>query len=175
MDEFVVLCHKPVSLSSPEARAFISDACRAGENCGLTDQELAEIYKLTPQELETLANNPAVGDAIRRERAARVRSGQAAREMAAQSFIKAPKILDEIMSDKATHPKFRIESARELKATAFAEDKQAPVNSAEKFIIRIDLTAGGGGDVETYEVPVMKQFPSANKDASGDDWGWSER
>jgi hypothetical protein len=168
MDDIVILNNKRVSLSSPEGHAFITDACRAGENCGLTDHELAEIYKLTPQELETLANNPAVGDAIRRERAARVRSGQAAREIAAQHFTQAPTVLNSIMTDQSVHPKFRIESARELKATAFGAEKQSPALAAEKFVITINL---GAGHVETYEKDLR---PLPPKTLEGEEWGWSE-
>jgi hypothetical protein len=138
-------------------------------------RELAEIYQLTPRDLETLAGNPAVGDAIRRERATRVRSGQAAREMAAQHFTQAPGVLNALMSSESVHPKHRVEAVRELRATAFAEDaRQTAASSAEKFLITINL---GHGHVEHYEKELrpVKELPPTIENEPGNDWGWRER
>ena len=67
---------------------------------------------------------------------------------ASRHFVKAPTILDKIMTDEQANARHRIEAIRELRQTALPENQNAPSQS-DRFVIRIDLTAGGGG-VETY-------------------------
>jgi len=109
-----------------------------------------EKYDLTIAELQTIANMKAVGRAIRNEREHRLRSGIATRELASGYFFKAPTVLDKIMSDEQVNPRHRIESARELRVISTPENQNNPATQSERFVIRIDLSAGGGG-VETMK------------------------
>ena len=58
----------------------------------------------------SLAKNTALMHAIRDERTRRVRNGVAAQEAACKYFIKAPKILDEIMTNEHSNARHKIEA-----------------------------------------------------------------
>jgi hypothetical protein len=88
----------------------------------------------------------ALGHAIRAERERRMLNGTATREAACRHFVKAPGILDQIMTDAYSNPRHKIEAIRELRQTAIGDNIPTEGN---RFIIKIDLTAGGG-DVTTY-------------------------
>ena len=148
MDDVVILRSNPIDPSTDEGQAFVVDATRAAEGI-ITDQELTEKYELSPADWVTITKDVALGRAIRKERERRVFTGVAAREAAAKYFVKAPSILDSIMVSEQSHPKHKIEAIRELRQTATVDDADRPMQT-ERFVIRIDLTAGGG-DVETYD------------------------
>jgi hypothetical protein len=149
MSETIVLRGVQVELDSDLGRAFITDATRAAESV-TDDRALIEKYELSTEELQAIANTKAVGREIRNEREHRLRSGIATRELAARSYFKAPTVLDSILMNEQANARHRIESARELRVIATPENQSNPVAQSEKFIIRIDLTAGGGG-VEYFE------------------------
>jgi hypothetical protein len=92
----------------------------------------------------------ALGRAVRAERERRMLNGAAARESACRHFVKAPTILDQIMTDAQSNPRHKIEAIKELRATAAIGSGADRPAETENFIIRIDLTASGG-DVEIYE------------------------
>ena len=146
----VILHGNPVELDSDMGRRFVTDATRAGEGL-LTDETLQEIYEITPENWANIAKNTTLINAIRDERMRRVRNGQAAREAAQQHFVKAPAVLNSIMSDERASARHRIESARELRATAIGGDNADRPAETERFIIKIDLSAAPGGTVETYD------------------------
>ena len=147
MSDTVILRGIPTELTSPAGHLFVVDCVRAAEGL-ITDKELVEIYEITPADWQNIAKDVALGRAIRAERDRRVRNGVAAREAASRHFVKAPTILDKIMTDEQANARHRIEAIRELRQTALPENQNAPSQS-DRFVIRIDLTAGGGG-VETY-------------------------
>jgi hypothetical protein len=151
MGDIVILRGIPTDLTSAVGHQFVVDCVRAAEGL-ITDKELVEIYEITPAEWHSIAKDVALGRAIRAERDRRVRNGVAAREAASRHFVKAPTILDKIMTDEQANARHRIEAIRELRQTALPENQNAPSQS-DRFVIRIDLTAGGG-DVETYDQPI---------------------
>ena len=59
----VVSLRAPIDIHSDAGRAFIVDATRAGEGI-ISDQELQELYELSPSDLQAIANDAAVGRAI---------------------------------------------------------------------------------------------------------------
>ena len=89
--------------------------------------------------------------AVQREKQHRIASGAAAREKAQSLFVQAPDVLGNILNDTSTSPRHRIEAARELRQVA-GGGSEATSGSSERFIIRIDLTAGGG-EVITFNKP----------------------
>ena len=136
-----------VELSSDIGHQFVVDCTRAAEGL-FGDKELAEIYEISPADWQNIVKNAALGRAIRAERDRRVLNGTAVREAASRHFIKAPTILDRIMSDEQANMRHRVDAIKEMRAIATPE-KQNSAAQGDRFVIKIDLTAGGGG-VETY-------------------------
>src|SRR5262249_6957947 len=146
-DDLVNLHDTPTSLSSSAGREFVVDAVRAAEGL-LSDDDLKNKYELSPADWQTISSNTTLIRAIQAERTRRVRSGQAAREAAAQHFVKAPKILDQLMSSETVNVRSRIDAIRELRATAAgAAAAENVADAGTKFVIQIDL----GGDTEIFE------------------------
>ena len=143
----VVQLRSPIDLNTELGRAFIVDATRAAEGV-ISDSELAAKYELSPAELRNIAKDQAVGKAIRAERELRLRSGRAARELAAKAFVRAPAVLDGIMSDASSNPRHKIEAIKELRATANLGNEGHAAAAGEKFMIVINL---GADSVERFE------------------------
>jgi hypothetical protein len=145
----IILRGVPVDLDSAVGYAFVCDAVRSAEGL-IDDAQLMETHELTAEDLRTLAANKTFARAVQAERNRRVRTGLAARESASGYFIKAPKVLDSIMMDEQANARHRIEAVRELRQTAIGSgDAERPMDT-ERFVIRIDLTAGGG-EVHHYD------------------------
>lgn len=149
MGDFLCLRSAPVDLTSDEGSRFVVDCTRAAEGL-ITDKELQEIYELAPADWIAITKDQALGRAIRVERDRRVKTGVAAREAAAKYFVKAPSILDGIMTDQQSNPRHKIEAIKELRQTAIGDNADRPAQ-ADRFIITIDL---GEGHVETYNKPI---------------------
>jgi hypothetical protein len=145
MGDVLYLCSTPVDITSDMGRQFVTDCTRAAEGL-ITDKELAEKYELSPADWQNITKDVALGRAIRAERERRVHNGAAVREAAAKHFVKAPGILDGIMSDAYSNPRHKIEAIRELRQTAIGDNTDRPAE-ADRFIITINL---GEGHVETY-------------------------
>jgi hypothetical protein len=145
MGDVLYLCSTPVDITSDVGRQFVTDCTRAAEGL-ITDKELAEKYELSPADWQNITKDVALGRAIRAERERRVHNGAAVREAAAKHFVKAPGILDGIMSDAYSNPRHKIEAIRELRQTAIGDNTDRPAE-ADRFIITINL---GEGHVETY-------------------------
>jgi hypothetical protein len=145
MGDVLYLCSTPVDITSDMGRQFVTDCTRAAEGL-ITDKELAEKYELSPADWQNITKDVALGRAIRAERERRVHNGAAVREAAAKHFLKAPGILDGIMSDAYSNPRHKIEAIRELRQTAIGDNTDRPAE-ADRFIITINL---GEGHVETY-------------------------
>ena len=161
-DDFVTLHGVPTSLGSGGGREFVVDAVRAAEGL-LSDDDLKNKYELSPADWQTITKNTALIRAIQAERTKRVRTGLAAREAAAQHFVKAPKFLDQIMSNEQGNPRSRIDAIRELRATAAgAAGADSTPDTSEKFIIQINM----GGDTEIFEKVITPTKPllTINKD-----------
>jgi hypothetical protein len=148
MGDVVLLSETSIDLNTDAGHQFIVDCTRAGEGL-LSDKELQEKYELSPADWQNITKDMALGRAVRAERERRMLDGSAAREAACRHFVKAPGILDGIMTDAQSNPRHKIEAIKELRATAAIGSADRP-RETERFIIRIDLTAGGG-DVETWE------------------------
>jgi len=162
----IIQLRSPIDLGSDRGRAFIVDATRAGEGL-LSDADLQEIYELSPEDLKTIAKDKATGRAIRDESARRVRNGSAAREAAAKHFVKAPAVLDQIMTDADSNPRHKIEAIKELRATANGGSEKGPA-PGELFSIVINL---GSDHVEKYEVDITPKPQVDLKQEDNGNWG----
>ena len=150
MNDTITLHGVSVELNSDLGREFTENCVRAGEGL-ITDRELSEIYELSPADFQAVSKDTALIRAIRTVRDQRVRTGQAAREAAAKHFVKAPGILDRIMTNESSNDRHKIEAVRELRQVALPENQNNPAVQSDRFIIRIDLTAGGDSeDVLTF-------------------------
>jgi hypothetical protein len=148
MGDVITLRSTPFDLLSDVGRQFVVDATRAGEGL-LSDKELQEKYELSAADWLNLTKNAELGRLIRAEAERRIFSGVAARESAAKHFVRAPTRLAGIMDSENSNPRHVIEAAKEIRAVATAGNGADRPAESERFIIRIDLSAGGG-DVTTY-------------------------
>ena len=160
----IIQLRGPIDITSDRGRAFIVDATRAGEGL-LSDADLREMYELSPEDLKTIAKDKAIGRAVRSESERRVRNGSAAREAAAKHFVKAPAVLDQIMTDADSNPRHKIEAIKELRATANGGSEKGPA-PGELFSIIINL---GSDHVEKYEVDITPQVDLKQEDNGN--WG----
>jgi hypothetical protein len=144
----IVIGGAQVDLDSDLGQAFVTDACRSAESL-LSDKDLIEIYSVNPAELVALSKNTEFARALRAERDRRVRSRQAARESAAQIFVRAPKVMGEILDNAQANDRHRIEAARELRAQAAPESTSVAANE-DRFTITINLGADGVNHIESY-------------------------
>jgi hypothetical protein len=141
-----------VELTSDLGRAFTISACQAAEGL-IEDSELAEAYELTPEDLQKLAANKALGRAIKSELARRVNLGIAARQAAAKEFATAPKVLGKLLRGDV-HPKHAVDIHRELRATVSGAEGERAADT-EKFTIIINM----GADSEVYEKERLPMKP----------------
>ena len=146
MGEVISLQSAPIDLHTDTGHRFVVDCTRAGEGL-ITDKELQEKYELSPADWQNITKDMALGRAVRAERERRMLDGTAARESAARHFVKAPTILAGIMESAESNPRHVIEAAKEIRAVAAVGNTDRPKDS-ERFVIRIDLTAGGGDVTE---------------------------
>jgi hypothetical protein len=84
-----------------------------------------------------MGSNDELVDAIEREKIHRMRNGLTAREKAQLHAVKAPDILDRIMTDDGISPRHKIEASREIRAIAATGQDAVP--TSERFIITINL------------------------------------
>jgi hypothetical protein len=166
MTSAIVLNGVATTLDSPEWNALVQDCVRAAEGL-LSDREVRDKYEIAADMWKGITKNKALVQAIRAESERRIRTGLAAQEAASKHYAKAPAVLNELMVDPKTHPKFRIESARELRTVAIGDGKGNAPN-AEKFVININL----GNTREHYEFT-----PAPAKELTSDElnWGWRDR
>lgn len=159
----VILRGVPIDLNSDVGHAFVVDATRAAEGL-ITDRELAEKYELSPADWQSITKDLALGHAVRAERERRVRSGTAAREAAAKHFVKAPGILDGIMTNADSNPRHKIEAIKELRQTAAIGDSAE--GRPERVIITINL---GEGHVVHFDKALAPMKPLNRDEHHGDE------
>jgi hypothetical protein len=137
MSDCVVLGGVAVELTSSIGQQFVTDCVRSAEGL-LSDRELVELYEITPADWGNITKDTALIHAIQVERSRRVRNGTAAREMASKHFVKAPTILDRIMSDEQLNARHRVDAIKEMRAIAAPEKQNSPAQS-DRFHIVINL------------------------------------
>ena len=140
----VVLRGIKIGLDTDIGAGFVTDCTRHVEEL-VSAEQLKTKYQLTEEAWRQLADNEPLQRAVERQKEFRIRRGEAAKEKAQHLFVTAPSVLSNILNDSTASPRHRIEAARELRQTA-AIGSEAATPTAERFIIRIDLTAGGNED-----------------------------
>jgi len=164
-----------VSIASPrsflEDHEFITDCCRYAEGI-FSKQDVKKKYHFDDATWTRLGEDEALIETIELEKVRRVRSGAFKREKAQQHIVKAPDILEKIMSDDSANARHRVDSIKALDALADPGPQATP--PADKFIITIDLTADAklrSAEPDPNDVIVIDATrPAAIPDKTEDDW-----
>jgi hypothetical protein len=138
----------PIALDSDLGRALIADCARFSEGV-LTEAAVKKRHHFDDATWEALGDNEALIEAIEAEKLRRIRNGAAKREKSQHLIVKAPDILSGIMLDPGQSARHRVDAIKVL--DGFADNGPGDARASETvFLIRFDLTAGGG-EVETLE------------------------
>jgi hypothetical protein len=158
----VVLRGIEISLDSDVGYGFIVDCSRYLESL-LAEEQIKAKYKLTDTDWAGLAENEQLVQAVHREKARRIASGTATREKAQHLFFATPDVLDGIIHDISLSPRHRVDACRELRAVATSGSEETSTPRSDRFIIRIDLTAGGGEVLEFDKPLAIEPKPDAHE------------
>jgi hypothetical protein len=123
---------------------FVTDLARFAESI-VSEADIKRKYRLADSAWEALGENDELIRAIEAERLRRVRDGSSKRERARQLVVKAPAILDSIMSDASASPRHRVDAIKVLDDFAANGPQSAP--AADRFVIQINL----GSDVLKFD------------------------
>src|SRR5215831_2874692 len=124
---------------------FIADCCRFAE--GITSEAaVRKKYHFSEEAWERLGVDDKLIEAVEAEKVRRISSGEAKREKAQQHIVKAPDVLNGIMTDPKANAKHRIDSAKALDDLAEGGPRAAH-DDADRVLVTINL---GGGDVFRY-------------------------
>jgi hypothetical protein len=137
---------RELALGSDAGRALIEDIARYTE--GLLDEDdLCSAWGISSDELKAIKDDARVFEAVRASKYQRQQDGRAARELARRAFVKAPRVLEQILEDSYAPTRTKIEAARELRAAAgFSADESAKTSEVFKVFINI----GGGTEPITF-------------------------
>jgi hypothetical protein len=164
----VVLRGVEISLDSDIGYGFIIDCSRYLEGL-LSEDQIKTKYQFTDTDRAGLAENEPLVQAVHREKERRIASGTATREKAQHLFFTTPDVLDGIIHDASLSPRHRVDACRELRAVATSgSEENTPVRS-DRFIIRIDLTAGGGEVLEFDKALAIEPEHRGNEKGESDE------
>jgi hypothetical protein len=111
---------------------------------GLLSKEAVKTkHRLADNVWRQMGKNDRLVELIEDAKLRRIRTGLAKREKSQILVTKAPDVLSGIMLDTGASPKHRIDSAKVLDQFA-TPPGQAAGGDANRFIISIDISAGGG-------------------------------
>ena len=159
----VVLRGIEIDLDSDIGCGFIVDCSRFCEGL-LAEDQIKMKYKLTDTDWARLAENEPLVQAVQREKERRIANGAATREKAQHLFLATPDVLNGIIQDANLSPRHRVDACRELRAVALSGSESTPA-AGDRFVIRIDLTAGGG-EVLEFNKPLAIE-PKHNENEKG--------
>jgi hypothetical protein len=163
----VVLRGIEINLDSDVGYGFIVDCCRFCEGL-LAEDQIKTKYKLTDTDWAGLAENEPLVQAVHREKERRIANGTATREKAQHLFLATPDVLDGIIHDVSLSPRHRVDACRELRAVATSGSEENTPARGDRFIIRIDLTAGGGEVLEFDKALTIEPKPDEHENKKGE-------
>src|SRR5215831_10517597 len=135
---------------------FITDLARYAEGL-LSEAAVRKKYRFDEATWARLGEDDELVRAIEEEKTRRIRSGTAKREKAQQHVVRAPDVLEKILTDEKASPKHRIDAAKTLDDLAEGGPR-AVHDDSDRVIITINL----GGDEKLV-------FNKSVKPLSGDD------
>jgi hypothetical protein len=138
----------PIALDSETGRALITDLARFSEGV-CSEQEVRKRHRFDESTWNALGDNEKLLEEVEAEKLRRIRSGAAKREKSQHLVVKAPEVVSGIMLDSTQNARHRLDAAKVL--DQFAANGPGDARASETvFLIKFDLTAGGG-EVETIE------------------------
>jgi hypothetical protein len=144
-----------------EDRDFVVDFARYSE--GILDEKfLRRKYQFAESVWESLGEDDALVKLIEDEKLRRVRDGSAKREKAQQHIVRAPDILNSIMSDDRASPRHKVDAIKVLDGLATPPGQAAAIDR-DRFVISIVLN----GDVETYNKSIAINADDVAPDDTG--------
>ena len=158
----VVLRGIEIDLDSDIGCGFIVDCCRFCEGL-LAEDKIKSKYGLTDSAWARLAENEPLVQAVQREKERRIANSAATREKAQHLFLATPDVLNGIIHDANLSPRHRVEACRELRAVATSGSEENTPARGDRFIIRIDLTAGGGEVLEFDKTLAIEPKPDEHE------------
>jgi hypothetical protein len=158
----VVLRGIEVDLDSDIGYSFIIDCARYLEGT-LSEDQVKEKYQFTDANWERLAENKLLVQKVHREKERRITSGIATKEKAQRLFFETPDVLDGIIHDTTLSPRYRVDAVKELRAVAASGSEQSTPARSDRFVIRIDLSAGGGEVLEFDKELAIESKPGENE------------
>ncbi|HTG58467.1 MAG TPA: hypothetical protein VMG63_03535 [Terriglobia bacterium] len=133
-----------------ENQELVEDLARYADGI-LTEKQVRQRWHLANDEVWTsLGTDESFVERVELEKTRRIRSGATKRELAQLRVVKAPAVLDQILSDQRASPKHRIDAAKALDDLAgFAP--QRPGVEQDRVVIRIDLSADTKNPADVLE------------------------
>src|SRR5262245_50580718 len=133
---------------------FVTDCARFSENL-ISEAAVRKKYGFSEDTWSRLGEDDALVRAIEDEKTRRIRSGAAKREKAQQHVVRAPDVLEKILTDEKASPKHRIDAAKVLED--LADNGPQAAAEQDRVIVTINL---GGGDVLRFDASAKPIPPS---------------
>jgi hypothetical protein len=135
MGDVIGLDGNPIPIENDE---LIADLCRFSEGI-LTEKQVRKRHQLAEKIWRRMGKDDALVEKIEAEKIRRIRDGSYKREKAQLHVVKAPDVLESIMSDVNANARHRIQSAEVL--DRFAANGPGAAPPADRFQITIILNA----------------------------------
>ena len=144
---------------------FISDLARFADGL-LSEAAVKTKYRLAESAWEALGSDDSLVEKIEAEKVRRIRDGSSKREKAQALIVKAPGILDGIMSDVSASPRHRVDAIKTLDVMAAnAPGQSAP--ASDRFQITINLGADLQLKFDKSRMPDVHDVDPYNPDTTG--------
>jgi len=135
------------SKSFRENDELVSDLARFSEGV-LTERQVRQRHHLFVNEAwESMGTDDLLVEMVEAEKIRRIMNGAAKRELAQLHLVKAPAVLDSILSDPRANARHRIDSAKALNDLADFTPQVA--RDVDRVVIHIDM----GADVRAKGLP----------------------
>jgi hypothetical protein len=137
----VVDLHGQLAHLEDDHHELVVDLCRYSEGL-LSEKDVKKRHHFDNATWKRLGKDDALVEKVEAEKLRRMRDGSTKRELAQKHVVKAPEILNGIMSGgNDVSPKHKIDAIRTLDGMAANGPEGAPMT--DRFIITINLTADG--------------------------------
>ena len=137
---FAMSFNSDLASSLRENQELVEDLARYADGI-LTEKQVRQRWHLANDEVWTsLGTDESFVERVELEKTRRIRSGATKRELAQLRVVRAPEVLDQILSNERASPRHRIDAAKALDDLAgFAP--QRPGVEQDRVVIKIDLSA----------------------------------
>jgi hypothetical protein len=142
---------------------LIADCARYAENL-FSEADVKKRHHLPADVWESLGNDDAFVERVEAEKLRRIRNGNSKRERAQQHIVRAPDILNTIMSDERASPRHRVDAIKTLDGLAANGPTAAPPE--DRYTIVINL--GGDERLVFSKNPTPHDSELINQDTDND-------